>query len=647
MSTSTKTFRYLIVAVAFAAFLYIAGFVNADTVYGYTTPEYDVDIHANINQTFDYRERITVDFGEEAHHGIYRYIPLGSKYRIKDIKVNNYEYDTYAESGNQVIKVGSADTTLKGRQTYIIRYTIQGIQDNDSKADYLNLDGIPGGWETPIDKAKVTIHLPKDFEFTSLQYYSGTYGSTINKYGTWKKDGPTIVYEAENLPKSAGASVYGVLPEGSWTGSLSYGWVKNLLLILVLAGTLIMVLLRITWGRNPEITETVEFYPPEGLTPIDVGYIIDGTVDDSDMTATFFYLADKGYIDIDEYKKNKFKFTRLGDLPESEKPSIQRFFRGIFGSSAFKDYETLKEKEPKKLTVRTKEIGDRMHHAFEDIPSLVDDEYSGGHKLFTAKSRKADRIGKMIFFLVPALATALLMFLNTTLSLLYSTATGLVVGLFFLALTRKLVSIYYYRKSRKGSSVALKFALWVTIYAFAVLGYMQFFCLDPEWGYNDGRITTILLAFFVIGPLVLLGMKSRSEWSAALYGRVLGFRNFIRDAELDRIEELVEGNPSYFYNVLPYAYVFGMTKKWASKFESIPVERPSWYSPYNTAEDAYFDVVMMDSMLNHVSTGVTDVIQESIAKSTDSGSSGGGVFSSDSGGGFSGGGFGGGGGGAW
>ena len=28
-----------------------------------------------------------------------------------------------------------------------------------------------------------------------------------------------------------------------------------------------------------------------------------------------------------------------------------------------------------------------MHH--EDIPSLVDDEYSGGHGLFTTKSRKA------------------------------------------------------------------------------------------------------------------------------------------------------------------------------------------------------------------------------------------------------------------
>ena len=125
-----------------------------------------------------------------------------------------------------------------------------------------------------------------------------------------------------------------------------------------------------------------------------------------------------------------------------------------------------------------------------------------------------------------------------------------------------------------------------------------------------------------------------------------GFFGTVSDAELDRIEELVEGNPSYFYNVLPYAYVFGMTKKWAIKFESIPVERPSWYSPYNTAENAYFDVVMMDSMLNHVSTGVP-MAHESIAKSSDSGNSGGIFSSSGSGSSFSGGGFGGGGGGAW
>ncbi|MDO4382989.1 MAG: DUF2207 domain-containing protein, partial [Eubacteriales bacterium] len=401
------------------------------------------------------------------------------------------------------------------------------------------------------------------------------------------------------------------------------------------------------WGRNPDVTETVEFYPPDGLTPIDIGYIIDGNVDDNDITATFFYLADKGYIDIDEYKKNKFKFTRLGDLPESEKPSVQRFFRGIFGSSAFKDYETLKEKDPKKLVARTNQIGGRMNTAFEDIPSLVDDEFSGAHRLFTAKSKTADVMGKGILFLIPMMAAAILLFLNTTLSLLYTAAISLMIGILFVVLSGRLTKVYYYRKSRKGSSTFLRFAFWILIYVVVVMVYMQFVCFDTTWGFNDGRITTVLLAFFIVAPLLLLGMKSRSEWSAGIYGRVLGFRNFIRDAELDRLEALVEENPSYFYNILPYAYVFGMTKKWASKFENIAVERPSWYSPYNAADDSYFDIVMMDSMLNHVSTGVTEAIEDSIAKSSDSGGSGG-FFSSDSGGGgFSGGGFGGGGGGAW
>lgn len=645
MFDRAKTFRYLIVAVAFAAFLYVAGVANADTAYGYTTPNYNVNITANKNQTFDYEEKITVDFGSTSRHGIYRNIPLSSKYRIKDIQVEKYDFDTYKESGNEVIQIGSEDATVTGKHTYVIHYTIQGIQDNDAKADYLNLDVIPPEWGTEIGQATATVHLPKKMDFQSLRYYSGRYGSNENEYGTWNQSGNTITFRAKNLPASSGATVYGVLPEGTWVDSLNYNWLRTVMLLVTVIGMLGMFLLRITWGKNPDVTETVEFYPPDGLTPIDIGYIIDGNVDDTDMTATFFYLADKGYIDINEYKKNKFKFTRLGDLPESEKPSVQRFFRGIFGNSAFKDYETLKEKEPKKLVARTNQIGGRMNSAFQDIPSLVDDEFSGAHRLFTAKSKTADVMGKGILFLVPMLAAGILLFLNTTLSLMYSAAISLMIGILFVVLSGRLTKVYYYRKSRKGSSTVIRFTFWVLIYVIVVMVYMQFICFDSTWGFNDGRITTVLMAFFIVAPLLLLGMKSRSEWSAGIYGRVLGFRNFIRDAELDRLEALVEENPSYFYNILPYAYVFGMTKKWASKFESIAVERPSWYSPYT--DDTYFDIVMMDSMLNHVSTGVTEAIEDSIVKSSDSGGSGG-FFSGDSGGGgFSGGGFGGGGGGAW
>ena len=72
-------------------------------------------------------------------------------------------------------------------------------------------------------------------------------------------------------------------------------------------------------------------------------------------------------------------------------------------------------------------------------------------------------------------------------------------------------------------------------------------------------------------------MKQRTKKSSKLLGRILGFKEFIRTAELDRIQRLVEENPSYFYNVLPYAYVFGLTDRWAKKFEGITVQPPAWY----------------------------------------------------------------------
>ena len=32
-----------------------------------------------------------------------------------------------------------------------------------------------------------------------------------------------------------------------------------------------------------------------------------------------------------------------------------------------------------------------------------------------------------------------------------------------------------------------------------------------------------------------------------------------------------ESNPNYFYEILPYAYVLNVSKKWIEKFENIPV----------------------------------------------------------------------------
>ncbi len=146
----------------------------------------------------------------------------------------------------------------------------------------------------------------------------------------------------------------------------------------------------------------------------------------------------------------------------------------------------------------------------------------------------------------------------------------------------------------------------------------------------------------VISLLFAMRMKQRTKKSSQLLGKILGFKEFIRTAELDRIRRLVEETPDYFYNVLPYAYVFGLTDKWAKKFEKIAVEPPAWYDSGYGGSRMFNTWVFMNSFHHY-----TNAIQHniSIPPVPSGGGSGGSVFSG--GGGFSGGGMGGGGGGSW
>ena len=132
-----------------------------------------------------------------------------------------------------------------------------------------------------------------------------------------------------------------------------------------------------------------------------------------------------------------------------------------------------------------------------------------------------------------------------------------------------------------------------------------------------------------------------------LYGRVLGFRDFIKTAAYDRLKMLSDEDPEYYFNILPYAYIFGMSTKWADKFANFKIPQPGWYEgayPY----DPYFGHHIFVYTGNGLNSAVSDyyhaIGSDMLSDAFDSGTGSGGGFG---GGGFSGGGFGGGGGGSW
>ena len=121
-------------------------------------------------------------------------------------------------------------------------------------------------------------------------------------------------------------------------------------------------------------------------------------------------------------------------------------------------------------------------------------------------------------------------------------------------------------------------------------------------------------------------------------GRLLGLRKFIEESELPRIRALAAENPEYFYDVLPYASVFGLEEEWAGRFDGMAVPPPVWYG---CSDMTVWNVIWFSHMMHHSVDHSMTQLQQTVAQQSGGSSGGGGSFGG-SGGGFSGGGFGGG-----
>lgn len=77
--------------------------------------------------------------------------------------------------------------------------------------------------------------------------------------------------------------------------------------------------------------------------------------------------------------------------------------------------------------------------------------------------------------------------------------------------------------------------------------------------------TLSLLAIFISGFFAIITNR-KTSYGEMISSKVLGFRNYLNTAEKNQLEKLVEDDPNYFYNILPYTYVLNISKKWIDTF---------------------------------------------------------------------------------
>ena len=582
----------------------------------YVTKQFDVTAVFDRTHTASITEKIIVDF-RQGHHGIVRNIPVAedNTYEIKNISVDDYHYTVEESDSNTAVRIGDEDKTLTGEHAYLLSYQIEYFKDADGEADFLAQNMLPTEWETSIRESVLTITMPEAIDPKTIQIYAGAYGE--DDQTAWKDyfkattNGNTLILKGKNLPEGYGLSIRDTqLADGYWSEARSFvdAHKTGFLFILVISAIsgILVIPLWVMHGRDSRIIETVEFYPPDGLTPAEIGYALDEKLEDSEMMTTILYLADKKYIAI-EPEKNNFILSKEKDPGEDEPTYVKTFFHGLF-------------KKRKRFNTGTPPQSFR--EPFETAKTEAEDCYKERYsEVFTVKS------------CLSRYACLLLMAINMAVfCMVLDGFDGLNVALVLGALSLwgvlRAWDSFDNIAAKRGKG-ALKLATGVIMYAAAVLILAILYDYYPVKSHIYAFLASEAVIF-----LISLVMQKRTDENSRLTGKIYGFRRFIKEAEYDRILTLCDSDPEYFYHILPYAAVLGLETEWTKHFENIKIPQPEWY--HSKGMPFLYSGLWCSQLLDSCTKNAVP----------SSGSSGG-YSGGSSGGGFSGGGGGGGGGGAW
>jgi uncharacterized membrane protein len=188
---------------------------------------------------------------------------------------------------------------------------------------------------------------------------------------------------------------------------------------------------------------------------------------------------------------------------------------------------------------------------------------------------------------------------------------------------------YYVKYSRGLAGVLL--VIGIIIFVAGIMALINF------W-YENKWMGTALVASGII--VIIFGslMSKKTQKGTKLYQKLLGFKEFIKSVEKDRIQEFLKQDANYFDKVLPYAIVFDVADQWKDKLKGLDIPPPTWYHGYYAGSN--FSTMTFMNSLDNSMRAMTSTFYSTPHSS---GSSGG----SFGGGGSSGGGFGGGGGSSW
>ena len=346
---------------------------------------FDDHITISPNGSVDVIEIIEAQFIGTNWHGIYRRIPVeyttaqGLNYTlfldplsITDDDGHPLRYEQSRQGRYVQFKIYVPDPDNSTR-TIMLHYralnALRFFDDHDEL--YWNVTG--DEWDAPIQAASAEIQLPPGVTGLHAVAYTGSFGSRAQDAQVEIKGDTVEIHTTQALGFHEGLTVVAGWDKGfvHAPGTLEKTWLflrSNWPFFLPVLAGLAMFWLWWTRGRDPERDSiTVQYEPPDKLTPGECGTLVDDEASMRDITATLVDLAVKGYLTIEQKGQSKL----LGLVHDNEyvfhlkkpptdwaaaRPHEQEMLAALFGAGVATDVN----------------LSDLQNHFYMHLPAIRD-----------------------------------------------------------------------------------------------------------------------------------------------------------------------------------------------------------------------------------------------------------------------------------
>lgn len=318
------------------------------------------------------------------------------------------------------------------------------------------------------------------------------------------------------------------------------------------------------WAQKRKVIKPVEYFPPRGSSPMDMLILYYGQNADPRklFNPLMLYWASRGFITIEEDCKRGLKLTKLKSLEPPENgdgfnPNTFALEQNLFGYifekrdefytlSASSDFAEFYEKIMSGCKIQAERVSFDKTHKFSVLNNILS-----------------------IFLVV-----AVTVIVGFSVQIGETNANIGIMGVMLFPILALIFLRFAWKDGFKGKTSAKFmlipfFALWGGVPLIAVL------CSLPLLASLMIGIAFAVSAFMMYLEPKLLDLRADEQLKD--YGRICGFKRFLLLAEIKQLEMLVEDDPEYYYKILPYCYVLGITEKLRQKFDRIIMDGPGWY----------------------------------------------------------------------